>query len=96
MALESLLTTATVELSDIEAEKEDEVENNDSDRLEVSSSNGQWRRCYGKFPMLIMTIVNISQFLMSVDCSLEEILKHIYNNVYSPFTHLFCFLNLKI
>ena len=41
MALESLLTTATVELSDIEAEKEDEVENNDSDRLEVSSSNGQ-------------------------------------------------------
>ena len=39
--LESLLTTATVELSELEAEKEDEVENNDSDHLEVSSSNAQ-------------------------------------------------------
>ena len=39
--LESLLTTARVELCEREAEKEDEVENSDSDHLEVSSSNVQ-------------------------------------------------------
>ena len=39
--LESLLTTARVELFEREAEKEDEVENSDSDHLEVSYSNAQ-------------------------------------------------------
>jgi len=34
--LESLLLTARVELCEREAEKEDEVENSDSDHLEVS------------------------------------------------------------
>ena len=39
--LESLLTTVRVELCEREAEKEDEVDNSDSDHLAVSSSNAQ-------------------------------------------------------
>lgn len=76
--MESLLTTARVELCEREVEKEDEVDISDSVHLEVSSINA--RHFYGKLPTLIIlddTVLQMHLSFLSGDNSFDDILKQV-------------------